>query len=84
MKVFEFIKEVRNMRKTHVNATEDAGEYMNKLQIARELGGVDHPEAMAQAEFYINTCEKIGGKFKSHNSWTGASNYLFIKRLTST
>eukprot|EP00973_Karenia_brevis_P035061 4836682-Karenia_brevis.AAC.1 len=60
-KSFEFTREVRIIHKKHVNVSADEGEYMNKLQIARELGGVDQPEAMEQMEAYCNQCKAMGG-----------------------
>ena len=61
----------------------DAGEYMNEIQIQRELGGTDSVESVRQATNYITQCQFYGPPFAVTNDWTKAENFLHIKHLVS-
>ena len=59
-------------------AAAEIGEYMNRSQILREL------IEPSECDNYISTCLQHPTPFVIWNSWTRATNYLFVKHLRSS
>jgi len=71
-KNFEFTKETRTVIERSVQSEEDKGEWMNYLQIANVLGGMEHVEARQQATAYTNKCRNFPNLLFTKNHWTEA------------
>jgi hypothetical protein len=56
-KSFDFISESTETEVASVKKATTLGEWMTHLQLCKELGGVDQPEAVRQAEHYRDFCQ---------------------------
>ena len=82
-KSFAFTTERRTIELSFRKEHSDEGTYMNEIQIARELGGVDSVEAQRQTANYIVKCRSMGKPFVLRNDWTMAENFLYVKHLVT-
>ena len=55
---FEFARETRVTSNSFRRRRDEVGSFKTQLQIQMILGGSDKPEAVAQAQNYVNMCKQ--------------------------